>query len=278
MRELSEIDASRLTRLRGLFFDIDETLSTDGKLTSSAYRALWDLHEARLRLVPVTGRPAGWCDHIARFWPVDAVIGESGAFYFHHDGRGLRRRFVRSAAERSEARGRLKAIGERIMREIPGCALASDQPYRECDIAIDYREDVEPLAREQVVRIKEMFEREGAAAKISSIHVNAWFGDCDKRSTALLCARELWSMDLESEPEAFAFCGDSPNDEPMFAAFPLSFAVANIGPWLTLLRARPAYVTPQAAGKGFCELAERILSLRGPGSGGTHASAIPPKS
>ena len=29
-------------------------------------------------VIPITGRPAGWCDHIARMWPVDAVVGENG--------------------------------------------------------------------------------------------------------------------------------------------------------------------------------------------------------
>ncbi len=68
--------------VRGVCLDIDDTLSTGGKLTSEAYSALWNLKEAGFGVVPVTGRPAGWCDHIARFWPVDAVVGENGAFTF----------------------------------------------------------------------------------------------------------------------------------------------------------------------------------------------------
>ena len=34
----------------------------------------------------------------------------------------------------------------RILRAVPGTALASDQPYRIADLAIDYAEDVGPLA------------------------------------------------------------------------------------------------------------------------------------
>src|SRR5210317_971215 len=97
MNDLSQLDSQRLANLGGLFFDIDDTLSTEGKLTAEAYKALWDLHEAGLRLVPVTGRPAGWCDHIARFWPVDAVVGENGAFTFYMDG-GRRHRLVTPGA------------------------------------------------------------------------------------------------------------------------------------------------------------------------------------
>lgn len=262
MNDLSQIDLDRLGRLKGLFFDIDDTLSTAGKLTAEAYAALWRLQAAGLKVVPVTGRPAGWCDHIARFWPADAVVGENGGFYFHHDGVKLHRRFLYNDAERREFRRKLEAVRERILSEVPGCAIASDQPYREYDLAIDYCEDVDPLPRESVLRIKSVFEEAGAHAKISSIHVNGWFGDFDKLTTTRLCARELFAADLEAENEAFAFCGDSPNDEPMFAFFRLSFAVANIKPFIDLLDHSPGYVTSQPYGAGFKELVDVILQAR----------------
>lgn len=265
MKNLSEMTPDRLASLDGLFFDIDDTLSTDGKLTAEAYAALWRLHAASLKVIPVTGRPAGWCDHIARFWPVDAVVGENGGFYFYHDGTKLRRRFLYDDAERAEFRRRLDGIRERILNEVPGCGIASDQPYREYDLAIDFCEDVEPLPRESILRIKAIFEEAGAHAKISSIHVNGWFGDFDKLSTTKLCARELFGTDLETENEAFAFCGDSPNDEPMFAFFGLSFGVANIIPFADLINHKPAYVTTQPSGSGFNELVDAILDARSPG-------------
>jgi HAD superfamily hydrolase (TIGR01484 family) len=81
MKPLAELHAA--ARLRGLLFDIDETLTTEGRLTAEAYAAMERLKDAGKIVVPVTGRPAGWCDHIARMWPVDAVVGENGAFYFY---------------------------------------------------------------------------------------------------------------------------------------------------------------------------------------------------
>ena len=63
-----------------MLLDIDDTLTTDGRLTAAAYGALEKLSARGLRVIPVTGRPAGWCDMIARFWPVEAVVGENGAF------------------------------------------------------------------------------------------------------------------------------------------------------------------------------------------------------
>lgn len=253
----------RLARLRGVFTDIDETVSTRGKITSEAFDALWRLHDAGLWVIPITGRSAGWCDHIARFWPVDAVVGENGGFYFHHDGQRLRRRFLYDDAERAEFRRRLDVIGREILAAVPGCAIASDQLYREYDLAVDFCEDVPALLREKVLEIQRIFERHGAHAKISSIHVNGWFGDFDKLTTARLCARELLGVDLDAEPEAFAFAGDSPNDAPMFGWFPLSFGMANVGEFLDLLKERPAYVTGAASGAGFAEMARLILAARG---------------
>jgi len=58
-----------LKNVRYLFTDIDDTISTEGKITQQAYDALWRADDAGLVIVPVTGRPAGWCDHIARMWP-----------------------------------------------------------------------------------------------------------------------------------------------------------------------------------------------------------------
>ena len=260
--EINCEEANLLGRVKGVFFDIDDTLSTRGKLTAEAYGALWRLSRAGLHAVPVTGRPAGWCDHIARFWPVDAVVGENGGFYFHHDGTRLAQRFMHGNAERAGFRRRLESIRERILAEVPGTGIASDQSYREYDLAIDFCEDVPPLPRGDVVRIQRIFEEEGAHAKISSIHVNGWFGEFDKLSTTKLCARELWGVDLDANPEAFVFCGDSPNDEPMFAAFPLSFGMANVKEYLDLIEDHPTWITDGECGAGFAETVDLLLSAR----------------
>ncbi|HBF34948.1 TPA: HAD family hydrolase, partial [Candidatus Sumerlaeota bacterium] len=106
-------------------------------------------------------------------------------------------------------REKLSVLREHILAEVPGCGIASDQLYREYDLAIDFCEDVPPLPREDVMRIQSLFHEAGAHAKISSIHVNGWFGDFDKLFMSILCAQELFGIDLKAEPTAFAFCGDS---------------------------------------------------------------------
>ncbi len=255
-------DAKR--RIRGVLFDIDDTLTTDGKLTAQAYTALESLKRVGLMTVPITGRPAGWCDHIARMWPVDAVVGENGALYFRYlnDKQRMVSQFHHDFASRTRNRSRLDDLRDRILAEVPGSAVASDQAYREADLAIDFCEDVPPLPRDQVRRIVELFTEAGASAKVSSIHVNGWFGDYDKLSMTKLLFAEQFETDLTAEQSAFVFVGDSPNDAPMFGFFEHAVGVANVMDFADQLDAAPAYVTQNKSGKGFAELAEVLLSDR----------------
>ena len=265
MKPLAEFPASRRRQVRGVFTDIDDTLTHEGHLPAKAYAALEDLRAAGLLVIPVTGRPAGWCDHIARMWPVDAVVGENGAFWFRHDAaaRRLRKRYVVDEAERSRRAERMDAIAARILREVPGCAIASDQAYREADLAIDFCEDVPPLPMEAVRRIVAVMEDEGLTAKASSIHVNGWFGGYGKLSTTRLMMREEWGVDLDLERAAYTFAGDSPNDQPMFAFFPDAVGVANVRAMASMMATLPAWVTPSPGGEGFAELARALLDARG---------------
>ncbi|HSJ98900.1 MAG TPA: HAD-IIB family hydrolase, partial [Myxococcota bacterium] len=162
MRPLSEFPLAARRAVRGVLTDIDDTLTSHGRLPAAAYAALERLRAAGLLVIPVTGRPAGWCDHIARMWPVDAVVGENGAFWFRRDAREGRlvKRYVIDADERSLRERRLDAIAARILAAVPGCAIASDQPYREADLAIDFREDVAPLPLAAVQRIVALMQAE----------------------------------------------------------------------------------------------------------------------
>jgi HAD superfamily hydrolase (TIGR01484 family) len=264
VKPLAEFPVEARGRIRGVLTDIDDTLTSNGRLFSAAYTALERLQKAGLLVIPVTGRPAGWCDHIARMWPVDAVVGENGAFWFRHDPktRRLVKRYVVEEAERRRQAGRLKEIGARVLAEVPGCAFASDQGYREADIAIDFREDVPEMSREAVARIVSIMRSEGLIAKVSSIHVNGWFGDYDKLSTTKRMFAEDFGIDLDASREDFVFAGDSPNDQPMFAFFPNSVGVANVREMADLMTDLPKWVTPSAGAAGFAELAEALIPTR----------------
>ena len=264
MKPLAQFPKDTRRAIRGVLTDIDDTLTTSGQLLAAAYGALERLHDAGLLVMAVTGRPAGWCDHIARLWPVDAVVGENGAFWFRHDPKAgkLVKRYVIDAAERELRARRMDEIAARVLREVPGCAIASDQPYREADLAIDFHEDVKPLSREDVARIVALLELEGMTAKVSSIHVNAWFGGYNKLSTTKACLAQDFAIDLDSEKERWVFAGDSPNDQPMFAYFPNAVGVANVHEMADLITTMPAWVTPSAGSAGFAELADALLEAR----------------
>jgi HAD superfamily hydrolase (TIGR01484 family) len=248
--------------IRGLLFDLDDTVTTDGKLTAAAYEAMERLHAAGRIVVVVTGRPAGWCDHLARMWPVDAVVGENGAFYFWHDAprAKLERRYHDSPEVREANRARFSRIADRILREVPGAALSADQPYRETDLAIDYREDVLALSLESAERIAALMRESGMTAKVSSIHVNGWFGQYDKLGMALRMLRERFALEPEAAARTIAFVGDSPNDAPMFEFFARSIGVANVMQFRGRLGAAPRYVTRAESGAGFVEVVERLLA------------------
>jgi HAD superfamily hydrolase (TIGR01484 family) len=264
MKPLSECPKDTLAAIRGVLTDIDETVSTDGRLTAEAYGALEALREAGLLVIPVTGRPAGWCDMVARFWPVDAVVGENGAFWMWHDAElgKLRTRFVQSQAERADGRRRLEAVRADVIGEVPGAGIASDQPYRLADLAIDFCEDVPPLPRADIERIVAIFERHGAHAKVSSIHVNGWFGDYDKLTTSKAMMAELFGVDLGRDAERYVFAGDSPNDSPMFGFFPNGVGVANVRDFAGTMPALPRWVTQARSGAGFVELARTLIAAR----------------
>jgi hypothetical protein len=264
MRPLAAMPLAARAAMRGVLADIDDTLSTRGRITAQAYTAMEKLRAAGLLVIPITGRPAGWCDHIARMWPVDAVVGENGALYmlYDQDAGRLRKRYVATEAERSANRLRLAELAETILREVPGAALASDQPYRESDLAIDFSEDVPRLTDEAIDRIMSLMRAAGMTAKMSSIHVNGWFGAYDKLAMTRILLGDEFGIDMDAERDRFVFVGDSPNDAPMFKHFPYSVGVANVRAFTGRIATPPAYVTECDSGAGFAELAAYLLAAR----------------
>lgn len=262
MQPIDDIPSDVARQVRCVLTDIDDTLTIDGKLDASAYLALWRLEAAGISVVPVTGRPAGWCDLIARQWPVDGVIGENGAFAFYEVEGRLLRLFHPEAGEPEAAAARLVAVRTAILSEVPTSRVAKDQPYRLFDLAIDFCEEPPDLGLEAAETIEAIFRRFGAEARTSSIHVNGWFGGYTKLKMAQLFAQERWGWDLAHSPELFLYCGDSPNDVPMFKALPNSVGVANIQRFQHRLEVQPRYVTQKPGGAGFAELVDALLQKR----------------
>ncbi len=262
MRPLAQFPVAELARLDYLLCDIDDTVTAAGRLPAVSLQAMEQLEQAQVAVIPVTGRPAGWCDHIARMWPVTAVVGENGALWYAYDRatRLMQVEYAKDAVTRAEDRVRLDKLAKRILAAVPGCALASDQFCRIADLAVDFCEDVPALGQREIDRIVEMFSQAGANAKVSSIHVNGWFGKYDKLSMTRRCLASIAKVDIEADNRRCVYIGDSPNDQPMFAHFVHSVGVANVANFK--LDNPPRWITGANSAAGFVELAAAVLSAR----------------
>ncbi|MBT3804797.1 MAG: HAD-IIB family hydrolase, partial [Desulfobacula sp.] len=184
MKPINDFPLEHRSGITYLLTDIDDTITCEGRIPACAFQAMENLDKAGIKVIPITGRPSGWCDHIARMWPVKGVVGENGAFYFVYDDhtKKMIRRYFKPALEREQDQKKMAVIKKKILESIPGCVVSADQAYREADLAIDFAEDVPLLSQTDIERIVDIFEQNGATAKISSIHVNGWFGNYDKLS------------------------------------------------------------------------------------------------
>ncbi len=261
MAPLADLPGEICANLLGVLTDIDDTITSDGELPAASYAMLEKLTNAGLLVIPITGRPAGWCDMIARFFPVAGVVGENGALAMRYDRetRKMRRLSSMSKAGYKSNREKLDRLAQTILSDVPGSALASDQNYREADLAIDFCEDVAPLSQSDIDRIVAHFTAVGATAKVSSIHVNGWFGDWDKLTMSRHFLKAEFDIDLEAERTRFIYCGDSPNDAPMFGYFPYSCGVANVMAYEGRMTALPKFVAPSYGAAGFVEIGAHIL-------------------
>jgi len=236
-----------------IFTDVDDTLTLDGQLPLEAFNALYTLRRAGIQVVPVTGGCGGWCDCMLRTWPIDAIIGENGAFIMGMNKGKLTITYMQDEATREANKKRLDALIRIISKQVPEAKLTGDCQYRLTDIAYDIGQD-RTLANEKIEEILRICATEGMQARASSIHINIWLGEYSKCSTALFFLDRVGLSEKQT-----IFVGDSQNDESMFSGWSTTVGVANIKPFLSRLSTPPTYITHQPGGLGFAELAEVIL-------------------
>ncbi|MBP7573209.1 MAG: HAD family phosphatase, partial [Rhodoferax sp.] len=268
-------------RLIGIFTDIDDTLTTQGTITQDALQALGALKAAGLHVIPITGRPIGWCEPFVQGnleaggtpWPVDAIVAENGSTAFSlsqispqssSDMREqLSKLYQQDAATRIANFSRMQEVAMRVLREVPGTRLSQDSPGRETDMAIDHSEFAS-LSADDIARVVAVMRRAGMNATVSSIHINGWFGTHNKLEGARWIVRQLWGRDLDAEMDRWVYVGDSTNDQQMFQHFRNSVGVANICRFEAELIHLPRYITPSERGAGFAEVASAILEAHIP--------------
>ena len=258
----SRCESRRLAGVRGVLTDIDDTLTSDGRVPMGVVAALAALREAGLPVIAVTGRPMGWSRVVAAQTPLAAVVAENGAVALVRDGDAVRIDYVDAEPVRRANAARLRAVAARIVAEIAGATLAEDSPGRVTDIAVDHAEFTR-LDPARIAEVVALMKSEGMNATVSSIHVNGWFGAHTKLSGAIWIVARLLGRDLGAERADWLYVGDSTNDELMFASFPLSVGVANIVDFADRLRQWPAFITSLDRGRGFVEVAEALLAAGG---------------
>ena len=254
-----------------------------GRALQQAMQALGDLKAAGLTVIPITGRPIGWCEHFMAgtngpAWPVDAMVAENGAVAFvpaaadtftsqmslqrASDKRdALSKRYQQSAEVRSANRQRMDAIAAQVCAEVPGVELSRDSAGRETDLAFDYAEFAHH-SLETVQRVLALLQSHGMQTTVSSIHIHGCFGDFNKWQGANWIVRELLGRNLAQELDRWVFVGDSGNDQAMFQHFTHSVGVANIARFVPQLTHLPRYVTPGERGLGFAQVAQAVLEVR----------------
>lgn len=260
LKPFSQVDASRLARLDGVVFDIDDTITRNGELEPAALSALHALSAAGLTLVAVTGRPLGWADVLAKLLPVAVAVGENGAGWVVRCGEALRPGYFAPEQERVRQAALLARIRERVAREMPEVRVTGDLHLRRCDLTFDSGETVH-MSAEAIAALVALIESEGAASSVSSVHTHAIPGRWNKASGTVRALAEL-GIDADQERDRWLFIGDSGNDAEAFAFFPLSVGVANVEAHRERLRHLPRYITRADRGRGFAEMAAQVLALR----------------
>ena len=261
MKPLSSWPRSAREKIVGVFTDIDDTLTTEGAITPDALQALHSLKANGLMVIPITGRPVGWSIPFATTWPVNAIVAENGAVALVHNTqtKQVTKIYQQDLATRTRNYQHMQGIAQRVLKEIPGTAMAQDSPGRETDIAFDHSE-FHRLTQDQIQQVVQLLQQEGMTATISSIHINAWFGDHNKWHGAQWILKELTGRNLKQEIEQWVYVGDSTNDQVMFEHFTHSVGVANIKRFEKELKHLPKYIAEHERGAGFAELASVLLT------------------
>ena len=253
MEPLSKLPRSKLEKVKILLFDLDGTFVNKNRLQSSTYNSLEKVINEGMKTVVVTGRPAGWCDLIARWWPVDSVIGENGAISYSMLNGIMERNVFDSSLTLKKSRELLDSLLKEIKSNFGEVYLAADQPFRQWDLALDICEE-HSMSMSKVKKIYDFCIAKGANAAISNIHLNIWYGSYNKVDMAKKVLKE-WDIDIEE----CIYIGDSPNDEPMFKEFPLSVGVKSVEKYTEVMTDFPFYITNKDGNQGFEELVKFIL-------------------
>jgi HAD superfamily hydrolase (TIGR01484 family) len=245
-------------KIKYVFTDVDDTITLDGKLTVEALGALWKLDDAGIKTICVTGGSTGWADIYLRQWPIEAVVSESGAIaLFKRNGKYCR--WTHPSIDSSTYENKRTNLIKAVMEEVPEARLSSDQFSRIYDVAFDHGTEEPKLNEYLINKIETICKSCGASTAVSSIHINAWFGEYNKKIGTLDFMSDIYEENLKTLIDCSVYIGDAPNDQVMFNTFSLSFAPANIYKKENELIHKPVYVAKRKGGLGFSQIIDEII-------------------
>jgi len=259
MLPLAQADVSIFRTVRFVLTDMDETLTHHGRLAAATYDALERLQQAGIKVIPVTAAPAGWCDQMARMWPVDGVIGENGGFFFERDPtrHGVKRNFWHAPEHHEKLAAELTRIGQRVLTAVPSARFAEDQKFRLTSIAFAQPDDPDMAAA-----ILAALRENRADTTVNNLWILGWLGGYDKLAMARRVLAETYQTDIAVDNQAVLYVGDSTNDAPMFAFFRHSVGVSTVTRYLSEIPTAPQWITNGPGGAGFVEAANVVIAAQ----------------
>ncbi|MVA52639.1 HAD-IIB family hydrolase [Agrobacterium vitis] len=256
MQPLEQANISTFREVRFVLTDMDETLTYQGRLAASTYAALENLQAAGVKVIPVTAAPAGWCDQMARMWPIDGVIGENGGFFFcrRDGGHEIERHFWHGDEERITVSEELAQIGEQVQRVVPSARFADDQPFRLTSLGF-----AQPQEDSQRAAILDALRDASADVTVNNLWVLGWLGGYNKLTMARRVLFDHYGHDIDADRSAILYTGDSTNDAPMFSFFQHTVGVSTVSAYLDQLPRPPRWITRGPGGAGFVEAANAVI-------------------
>jgi HAD superfamily hydrolase (TIGR01484 family) len=262
MEPIDEMSAEIARSLEGVIFDFDDTLTRQGVVEEEAFAALYRLREAGLKLVLITGRPLTWAEVLAAIWPIDVAIGENGAGWYRRQGRALRLEyFEEDVGERERQRAVLERVRAHVRAYLPEVREAADAPLRRCDVAFDVGETVK-LPASKIDELVRLISACGARTMLSTVHAHAIPGRWDKAEGAVRAGERALGVSRERLRTRWIFVGDSENDAAAFSFFEHAAGVANVRDHAAGLPRAPRWIARSDRGRGFAEIAARIVEKR----------------
>jgi HAD superfamily hydrolase (TIGR01484 family) len=250
---LSEVSLTQcFSNVRLVATDMDGTLTRKGKFTSGLLQSLQDLATAGIMVVIITGRSAGWVSGLAYYLPIVGAVAENGGLFFL--GGSEKPVALTPIPDLIAHRQHLASAFQQLQTQFPQIQESADNRFR----VTDWTFDVQSLSTDDLKTLSNLCQQMGWGFTYSNVQCHIKPLGQDKANGLSQVLREYFPQYTSQQ---VVTVGDSPNDESLFDEryFPISVGVANVLEYANQLQHQPVYMTTEAEGEGFCELARMII-------------------